>query len=205
MQDKGHSAKTSSDKVGIRHDLTELLIETASDSPEKVIEKLMPYVYDELRALAGKYLGGERKNRTLQPTALVHELFLKLVDQSRVDWKGRTHFLAAGAAAMRRILIDHARTRKRAKRGGGWRRVVLEPAMAVTETDDVDGDSLHAAIEELAHVDADEARIVELRFFGGLSMKEVAGVLGVSKRKVEGDWTHAKAWLRTRLASEMNR
>jgi len=202
MQDKGHSAKTSSDKVGMHHDLTELLIETAADSSEKVVEKLMPCVYDELRALAGKYLGGERKNHTLQPTALVHEMFLKLVDQSRVDWKGRTHFLAVGAAAMRRILIDHARTRKRAKRGGGWRRVVLEPAMAVTETDDVDGDSLHAALEELAQVDADEARIVELRFFGGLSMKEVASVLGVSKRKVEGDWTHAKAWLRTQLASE---
>jgi RNA polymerase sigma factor (TIGR02999 family) len=187
------------------HDLTERLIETASDPPEKVVEKLMPYVYDELRALARKYLGGERKNHTLQPTALVHEMFLKLVDQSRVDWKGRTHFLAVGAAAMRRILIDHARTRKRDKRGGGWQRVVLEPAMAVTETGDVDGDSLHAALEELARLDADQARIVELRFFGGLSMKEVAAVLGVSKRKVEGDWTHAKAWLRTRLASEMDR
>lgn len=181
-------------------DLTQRLNETEADSPEKVIQELLPCVYDELRALASKYLGGERKNHTLQPTALVHEVFLKLVDQSRVNWKGRTHFLAVGAEAMRRILIDHARTRKRSKRGGGWHRVMLEPAIAVTDSADVDGESLQAALDELAALDPEQARIVELRFFGGLTVEEVAHVLGVSKRKVEGDWTHAKAWLRARLA-----
>jgi len=184
------------------HDLTQRLADTVARSPNKVVEELLPAVYDELRVLAGKYLGGERKNHTLQPTALVHEVFLKLVDQSRVDWKGRTHFLAVGAAAMRRILIDHARTKKRGKRGGGWQRVVLDAPVAEDETADLDAEALHAALEELARLDPDQARMVELRFFGGLSVEDVADLMGVSKRKAEGDWTHAKAWLRARLAEK---
>jgi RNA polymerase sigma factor (TIGR02999 family) len=182
------------------HDLTQTLNSLASKPVEKAAVKLMPLVYDDLRHMAAQLLAVERKNHTLQPTALVHEAFLKLVDQSRVDWRGRTHFLAVGAEAMRRILIDHARTKKRGKRGGGWRRVLLEPALAVTETGEVEVESLHAAMEALAGLDPLQARIVELRFLGGLTVEEVAHVLGVSKRKVEGDWTHAKAWLRARLA-----
>ncbi len=182
-------------------DITQTLIDVSSNPPEKAIEQLMPLVYDDLRKLAARYLSAERKNHTLQPTALVHEAFMKLVDQSRVDWKGKTHFLAVSAAAMRRILIDHARTHKRGKRGGGWHRVRLDPALAVTDTGEVDGELLHAAIEALARLDSQQARIVELRFFGGLSVEEVAHVLGLSKRKVEGDWTHAKAWLRATLAA----
>lgn len=184
----------------MKADLTQHLCEIAATAPDKALQQLLPAVYDELRALARSYLGGERKNHTLQPTALVHEVFMKLIDQSRVDWKGRTHFLAVGAEAMRRILIDHARTRKRSKRGGGWKRVVLDPEMSTPDSTDVDAELLHHVLEDLKKLDPVQARIVELRFFGGLTVEEVALVLGVSKRKVEGDWTHAKAWLRTRLA-----
>ncbi len=181
-------------------DLTQTVLDTCG-SPAEAARKLFPLVYADLRKLAAKYLGGERKNHTLQPTALAHEAFLKLIDQSRVDWKGRTHFLAVSAEALRRILIDHARARVRQKRGGGWHRVVLEPEVALTETGEVDTEALHDAIEALAKLDPEQARMVELRFFGGLTVEEVAHIMGVSKRKVEGDWTHAKAWLRARLAS----
>jgi RNA polymerase sigma factor (TIGR02999 family) len=117
-----------------------------------------------------------------------------------VDWQGRTHFLAVAAGAIRRILIDHARTRRRLKRGGAWRRVSLEDVLLGRKTKEVDFSELNSALDELAKLDADQAVIVELRFFGGLTVDEVAHLLGVSKRKVEGDWTHAKAWLRTQLA-----
>ncbi len=160
----------------------------------------MPLVYEELRSMAASFLRGERKNHTLQPTALVHEAFLKLVDQSRVDWKGRTHFFAVSAAAMRRILIDHARSRGRLKRGGGWQRVLLDQEAPV-ELEESDWVGLNDALEALSKVDPQEARMVELRFFGGLTVEEVAHILGVSKRKVEADWTHAKAWLRAMLTS----
>lgn len=180
--------------------ITHLLTQSESLGREEVSKRLLPLVYEDMRYQAERYLKGERPGHTLQPTALVHEAFLRLVDQSRVDWQGKSQFLAVGAAIMRRILIDYARTRKRAKRGGGWKRVQLEPSMAVTETGEVDLDALHIALEELAALDAVQARMVELRFFGGLTVEEVAHVLGVSKRKVEGDWTHAKAWLRARLA-----
>jgi len=183
-------------------DLTQTLVESASSPPAKAIQTLLPLVYEDLRSLAAKYLNAERKNHTLQPTALVNEAFIKLVDQSRVNWQGRTHFLAVGAEAMRRILIDYARTKKRGKRGGGWHRIELDSAIAVTETGEIELERLHASLDELARLDPQQARIVELRFFGGLTMEEVAHVLGVSKRKAEGDWTHAKAWLRARLATD---
>lgn len=162
-------------------------------------EKLLPMVYDELRDLAANYLRSERANHTLQPTALVHEAYLKLVDQSRVDWQGRTHFYAVSAAAMRRILIDHARTRGRHKRGGDWRRVLLDDVNVADGQDVVNAVALDSALESLQVLDSNQARIVELRFFGGLTVEEVAHVLGVSKRKIEGEWTHAKAWLRSAL------
>jgi RNA polymerase sigma factor (TIGR02999 family) len=183
-------------------DLTQVLAEISNEPPAKVAERLLPVVYDELRALARKYLRSERADHTLQPTALVHEVYMRLVDQSRVDWKGRTHFYAVGAAAMRRILIDHARARKRGKRGGDWQRVVLDQADLEQEVGNVDLIALHDALETLASLDEQQARIVELRFFAGLTVEETAHVLGVSKRKVEGDWTHAKAWLRDVLDRE---
>ena len=127
---------------------------------------------------------------------------MRLVEQSKVNWKGRAHFLAVSAQAMRRILVDHARTRGRVKRGGEWRRVVLNEQLAPPKLREVDSVALNDALETLATLDEQQARIVELRFFGGMSVAEVAHVLGVSKRKIEGDWTHAKAWLRAELGPE---
>jgi RNA polymerase sigma factor (TIGR02999 family) len=161
--------------------------------------QLVPLVYDELRALARKYFRDERPDHTLQPTALVHEAYLRLVDESRVDWEGRAHFRAVCAKVMRRVLIDYARSRNRARRGGGQKPVALESALAPLELDQVDAVELHDALERLAKLDARQARVVELRFYGGLSVEEVAKTLGVSKRTVEGEWTHAKAWLRAEL------
>ena len=196
-------ARASIDVVeGKSSDLTQVLIDTSGEQPADVAKKLMPLVYDELRQLAERYLRSERRGHTLQPTALVHEAFMRLIDQSRVDWKGRTHFYAVGAQAMRRILIDHARARGRGKRGGDWQRVLLDEVDTPQELGDVDLVALHEALESLAALDENQARIVELRFFGGLTVEEVAHVLGVSKRKVEGDWTHAKAWLRNALDPE---
>ena len=182
-------------------DLTQTLVDLRDESPEKAMEKLMPLVYDNLRAIAANYLKGERRDHTLQPTALVHEAFMKLVDQTRVNWQGRAHFYAVCAAAMRRILIDHARGRKRHKRGGGRQRVQLDDALGEKAVS-ADLVELNDALEALAALDPEQERIVELRFFGGMTVDEVAEVLGVSKRKVEADWTHAKAWLRAHLSPE---
>ncbi len=181
--------------------VTQLLEEMGDDPVDRLAKDLLPLVYDELRDLAEKYLRTERKNHTLQPTALVHEAFMRLVDQSRVNWQGRTHFFAVGAQAMRRILIDHARARGRGKRGGNWQRVALSDLQSEKKLEEVDAVTLHETLETLASLDKQQARIVELRFFGGLTVEEVANVLGVSKRKIEGDWTHAKAWLRNELDS----
>ena len=182
--------------------LTQTLVATSELEPSEAVRQLMPLVYDELRALAEKQLRSENAGHTLQPTALVHEVFMRLVEQSKVNWKGRAHFLAVSAQAMRRILVDHARTRGRAKRGGDWRRVILDEKLAPPKLREVDSVALNDALEALATLDEQQARIVELRFFGGMSVAEVAHVLGVSKRKIEGDWTHAKAWLRAVLSPE---
>jgi len=170
--------------------------------PADIAAALLPLVYDELRDVAHAYLQHERGGHTLQPTALVHEAFLRLVDQSRVAWQGRSHFLAVGADAMRRILIDHARGRGRAKRGGGWRKVAVEDVAQPGGSMELDLIALADALDKLQALDADQARVVQLRIFAGLSVAEVAEVMGVSKRKVEGDWTHAKAWLRAELAPD---
>lgn len=166
-------------------------------------EELLPHVYDELRQMARRYLSRERPGHTLQPTALVHEAYIKLVDQSKVDWQGRTHFFAVGAKVMRHLLIDHARGKGRAKRGGGWRQVTL--AGGVTpfgeqEFDAADLLALNECLDRLAELDPRQARVVELRFFGGLTVPEAALVLDVSPRTVEGDWAHARAWLKRELS-----
>ncbi len=181
---------------------TEILSGLEQTPPSVVAAELLPLVYSELRQLAASYLKRERDGHTLSPTALVHEAFLRLVDQSRVDWKGKTHFLAVGADAMRRILIDHARARKRDKRGRDWRRVAFDHAVADLAILDVDLVDFRDSLEALAALDKRQARVVELRLFAGLSMDEIATVLQVSKRTVEGDWTHARAWLRDRLGSD---
>jgi RNA polymerase sigma factor (TIGR02999 family) len=168
-------------------------------------EELLPLVYDELRRLARGFLARERRDHTLQPTALVHEAYLRLADQTRVDWRGRTHFFAVGAKVMRRLLIDHARGRGRAKRGGGLQRVTLLEGVTPVADRELDLDellTLDAALEELAGRDERQAQIVELRFFGGLTVEEVAQHLGLSKRTVEADWTEARNWLRKRLEQE---
>ena len=166
-------------------------------------EELFPLLYDELRRLAGFYMGREQAGHTLQPTALVHEAYLKLVDQTRTGFKGRTHFMAVGAQVMRRLLIDHARKRGAVKRGLGWKRVTLGTGNEAAEAAALGSDellNLNAALDRLAEVDEREARIVTLRFFGGLSVEEVAEAIGVSKRTVESDWRHARAWLRVELS-----
>lgn len=185
----------------LREDVTQVL-EQLRNGDERAADKLLPLVYDEFRALARHYLSQERHNHTLQPTALVHEAYMKLVDQSRVDWHGKSHFFAVAAQAMRRILVDHARSRQRDKRGGGRARVVLDEAVALSPQKDEDVLALDEALERLAAIDPRQAKVVELRFFGGLSVEEVAQALGVSKRTVEGDWTFARAWLSRELRND---
>jgi len=178
-------------------------IEADPDRARISAEELFPLVYDELRRLARSFMAREHAGHTLQPTALVHEAYLRLVDQTRTGFKGRTHFLAIGAEVMRRLLIDHARKRGAAKRGLGWRRVTLGPACEASSPEALSAEdllTLNAALESLAAVDEREAQIVTLRYFGGLNVEEVAEALGVSKRTVESDWRHARAWLRVALS-----
>ncbi len=166
--------------------------------------ELLPLHYDELKRLAAGYMRRERGDHTLQPTALVHEAYLKLADRTAPGWKSRSHFVAGCALAMRRVLVDHARARGRAKRGADWHRVTLaeipdSPLARQLTFEEVL--HLNDALDRLVELDARQARVVELRFFGGLSVAEVAEVLDVSRRTVEGDWTHARAWLGRELAS----
>ncbi len=162
-------------------------------------DRLFPVVYAELRRLAAHYLRAERQGHTLQPTALVNEAYVKLVDQTRADWQGRTHFVAVAAGAMKRVLVDHARHHNRLKRGGRLLAVTLQPDLVALSPEGVDVEAIHDALERLAVIDPRQARIVELRFFGGLSVKEAAEALGVSVRTIEAEWTHARAWLRREL------
>lgn len=174
----------------------------AADQREATATQLMQLVYGDFRALAGAYLQREIPGHTLQPTALVNEAFLKLVDQSRVDWQGKTHFFAVGAEMMRRILVDHARSKQRQKRGGGYHRIELHPDLQLSSDRDEDLLAVDEAIDKLAQVDPRQAKIVELRFFGGLNMQEVAEALGTSKRTMEREWTMVRAWLRRELTRE---
>jgi RNA polymerase sigma factor (TIGR02999 family) len=172
------------------------LLEALNAGDGDARERLIPLVYDELRKLAGGYMSRERPGHTLQPTALVNEAWLKLADQSRVEWKGRAHFFGIAAQAMRRILIDHHRRRSAARRAG--RAVTLIDA-AETFDDPLDFIILDDALDKLAELDPRAARIVELRFFGGLTVEETAEVLDVSVPTVKRDWRMAKAWLYRRL------
>lgn len=180
-------------------DVTRVLTRVAGGDNAAVGE-LMSLVHGELHGLARGYLRRESAGHTLQPTALVNEAYLKLVQQDRVDWQGRSHFFAVGAQAMRRILVDHARTKAREKRGGGRERVTLDEAVAFSPRQDEDVLALDQALTRLSERHPRQARIVELRFFGGLQLEEVAELLGVSRRTVAGDWRLAKAWLRRELS-----
>ncbi len=178
-------------------------LRSAGGSDHATAEELLPHVYDELRLLARRYLSRERPDHTLQPTALVHEAYIKLVDQSKVDWQGRTHFFAVGAKVMRHLLIDHARGKGRAKRGGDRHRVTLADWLTPFGNRELDAEDLLAlseGLDRLAELDPRQAKVVELRFFGGLTVPEVALILDVSNRTVEGDWAHARAWLKRELS-----
>jgi len=166
------------------------------------LDELLPAVYDEMRRLAGGYLRRERSGHTLQATALAHEAFLRLVGQREVAWQDRAHFMGLAAQAMRRILADYARRRKADKRGDDPARVTLDRIELAAPEDDVDADDLDAALEKLAALDERQARLVELRFFGGLTIDETADVLGISPATVKRDWTLARAWLHRELKGE---
>lgn len=174
------------------------------------LHALLPLVYEEMRRLAGGYLQNERAGHTLQPTALAHEAYLRLLDQRQVTWQNRAHFMGLAAQAMRRILTDHARRRDAQKRGGGAVHVALEdlegsgdaPAV-LPDPLGVSARDLDAALDRLARLDERQARVVELRFFTGLSIEEAAEVLGVSSATVKRDWTLARAWLHRELAGRM--
>ena len=178
------------------------LLHEAGVGSHEAVGKLLPRVYDELRLLASSYLGGERTDHTLQPTALVHEAYLRLVGQRTVGWTDRAQFFAAAATVMRRILVDHARARKAKKRGGGQSRTPLDDAVAAFEERAFDLVSLDEALQRLSAIDERKSRIVELRFFGGLTIEDTARVTGVAVRTVEREWTMAKAWLRGELTRE---
>ncbi len=162
--------------------------------------RLLPLVYAELRAMAGGLFRGQRSDHTLQPTALVHEAYVRLVANSSAEWEDRKHFCAVAATAMRQILADHARRKQAAKRGGGRARVTLDAAVTPPAESTMDLVTLDGALTRLADVDARKLRVVELRFFGGLSVDDVAEVLDISKTTVESDWRVARAWLRAELA-----
>ena len=180
--------KTPSDEI------TQLLIHFTGGSRE-ALDRLWPLVYDELRNMAAGYLRRERPDHTLQPTALVHEAWLKLVDQSQVDWQNRAHFFGIAAQVMRRVLVDHARRQAADKRGGDVQKIPLDEKLDAAQERAVDLIALDDALHDLAALDARKSQIVELHFFGGLSFAEIAQVLGVSEVTAKRHWRLAKAWL----------
>lgn len=180
--------------------VTDLLI-AWSDGRREALHDLMPLVYDDLRRVAAGYMRHEALDHALQPTALVHEAYVRLIDQRQVKWRNRAHFFGVAAGMMRRILVDHARRRRAEKRGGGRERVTLEgDEVASAGLKEIDVLSLHESLERLAAFDAQQERIVELRYFGGLTIDEAAEVIGISPATVVREWTIAKAWLRADLS-----
>ena len=183
-------------------EVTQLLKDWSSGDPE-ALDRLIPIVYAELRGVAARYLRRERRDHTLQPTALVNEAYLRLIDQKRVHWKNRAHFFALAAQLMRRILVDHARGRKYAKRGGGAQKISLDETMMVKNERGRDLVALDDALERLAAIDQRKSKVVELRFFGGLSVEETAEALQISGVTVMREWSMAKAWLYNSLSNEV--
>jgi RNA polymerase sigma-70 factor, ECF subfamily len=172
------------------------------DGDENAVDALLPLVYSELRSIADAYLRRERPGHTLEPTALVHEAYARLVGSENLDWKDRAHFIAIAARSMRQILVNHALAKNAEKRGGGQHRLSLDEALAVFEDRSIDLLALDEALKKLSDLDPEQARVVELRFFGGLTVPEAAEALGVSVRTVERDWTMARAWLRRELVPD---
>lgn len=174
------------------------LLQCLNAGDRDAVDALVPIVYSELRKLAGHYLKSERAGHTLQPTALVHEAFLKLVEQE-TQWQNRTHFFAMAANIMRRILVDYARSYTAEKRGGDVEKVVLEDAFIFVKEKPAEMLALNEALEDLAKIDPRRAKVVELKFFGGLNNEEIAQVLDVHSNTVLRDWNLARAWLKTRM------
>jgi len=175
-------------------DVTTLLVEWSGGNSQ-AFNELIPLVYDELRQLAGRQLRRERPNHTLHSTALVHEAYLKLIDQRRVQWKDREHFFAVASQVIRRILVTYARSRHASKRGSGATMLAFDESIALPDRKDVDLVALDDALESLSRLDAQQGRIIELRFFGGLSIDGTARVMGISTSTVTRDWNVARAWL----------
>jgi RNA polymerase sigma factor (TIGR02999 family) len=181
-----------------QHEITQLLAEW-SDGNQSALDELYPLVYEELHKLARRYMSRERKGHTLQTTALINEAYVRLVDQRNVHWANRSHFFAISAQIMRRILIDHARRHAYAKRGGGAQQVSLEEVAVVAREQSSEILRLDEALKILAKMDPRRCHVVELRYFGGLSNEEIAGVLKVSENTVTRDWNLARAWLYQQL------
>jgi RNA polymerase sigma factor (TIGR02999 family) len=187
--------------TGSQQDVTELLLEwRRGDS--NALDRLTPLVYGELRRIAHRYMQGEREGHTLQTTALVNEAYLRLVGQQRIEWQNRAHFFGVMAQVMRHVLIDHARGRSSAKREGFSHHVPLEESAAMTEARAAELVALDEALNELAELDPRKSRVVELRYFGGLSLEETANVLEVSVMTVRRDWRAAKAWLYKKMMGD---
>lgn len=186
-------------KSPARHQITELLAEWREGN-QSALDELYPLVYDELHRLARRYMSRERKDHTLQTTALINEAYVRLVDQKNVNWANRSHFFAISAQIMRRILIDHARRHAYAKRGGGAQQVSLEEVAALAPEQGRELMRLDEALKSLAERDPRRSQVVELRYFGGLNNEEIAGVLHVSENTVMRDWNMARAWLYQQLS-----
>lgn len=176
------------------------LVARATQTGGASTQELSDVLYKELRRLARTYMQRERREHTLQPTALANEAYLRLIGGAEIDWQGRAHFLAIAARTMRAILVDHARRRNAQKRGGDQVRIPLHEAIQALGTPDLDVLDVEAALDELRTLDARKVDVVEMRFFGGMTAQEMAAVLGVSAATVQDDWYAARAWLRTRLA-----
>ena len=185
-------------------DVTQLLSRWSAGD-RAALESLVPAVYRELRRMTARYLRRERNQHTLQPTALVHEAFLKLVGQRDVRWQNRAHFFGVAAQLMRRVLVDYARERAAGKRGGGVGRLPLEDSMAIGVSNHIDIIAVDDALNRLATVDPDQVRLVELRFFGGLTIEETAEVLGWSSASVKREWAIARAWLHREISGAARR
>jgi RNA polymerase sigma factor (TIGR02999 family) len=176
------------------------LLKEAQGGDRAALDALLPLVYRELKGIASRQLAGERPGHTLQATALVNEAYLRLVDQHSVDWRNRAHFFSIAAETMRRVLVNHAVSRRAGKRGGGETLLALDEAVSLPERREVDLILLDEALRRLEELDREQARVVEMKFFAGLSNEEVAEVLGTSESTVKREWRSAKAWLAAQLA-----
>ena len=188
-------------RMSSQPNITELLVGYQGGDKE-ALDQLMPIVYDELRRQAARYLRREQAGHTLQTTALIHEAYVRLVDQRNVQWQNRAHFFGIAAQLMRRILVDHARTKKRVKRGGSKVQVSLADATVAVKGPDLDIVALDEALERLAKVDEQQSRVVELRYFSGLTVEETAEVMGISTATVKREWSVARAWLHRELSGD---